>query len=405
MLPISNSLTCSLLLTLFLLGTGCASSSSDVTDAWSGTIDTLASGEILVRNTGAPLWSPEETWRVVEAFRIGNDSGEDAILFGSIRSFDVDARGRVYVLDSQVEEIHVFDSEGAFVRTVGTEGTGPGEFERASSVDVNRNGNIWIMEMYEGQLSILDSNGVYLRTERVNSVGWDYWTYPGGIDRLGRYNAAVMSDEEENGELLLARFDQSFIPLDTIPIPRSPVEFDYFEKVLDDGVSRVSAGVPYVGSFDWSFSRSGNFWTLLTKPYELVEISASGKAIRRVNMEFEPLPVTSADVEAAREQLAWFTNQGGQVELSRIPRTKPVISSFFSDDVGNLWVKRVATTPEDEDRLFDLFDPDGRFLGVLQLPFSLHAHPEPIVRSGIIYGVSTDEHGAETMVIARVEKP
>ncbi|MXY07971.1 MAG: hypothetical protein F4Y61_04915, partial [Rhodothermaceae bacterium] len=59
---------CALGLTITLLSIGCGSTDSDSGEAWSGTIDTLASGEIIVRNTGEPVWSTEEAWQVVEEF-------------------------------------------------------------------------------------------------------------------------------------------------------------------------------------------------------------------------------------------------------------------------------------------------------------------------------------------------
>lgn len=400
----SFSFALPLALTFSLLGFGCGPTTIDGTDGWSGTIDTLSSGEVAVRNIDKPLWAPEEGWRIVEEMRLGSDTGDDAILFGSIRSFDVDAQGRVYALDSQSEEIHVFDSDGAFVRTVGSEGAGPGEFEGASAVDVSSTGEIWVMEMQKGRLSILDSGGNYQRTEKVNSVGWDYWNYPGGFDRMGRYNALVLTFDEEDAKVWLARFDQSFAPLDTIALPESPVKSERFELVSDGG-STTSISVPFQGSFDWRFSSRGNFWTLLTRTYELAEITAGGKVLRRVIKEFEPLPVTNADLEVTLESLRWFTNQGGKVDLSRIPRTKPVTTSFFCDDAGNLWVMRVAATPEDVGRLFDLFTPEGYFLGEIRLPFSLESDPEPIVRDGLLYGISTDEQGAEIIVRARIEQP
>ena len=124
------SALCALALTFALLSTGCGSTDSDSFEAWSGTIDTLASGEIIVRNTGGAVWSPEETWQVVEEVRIGSDTGDDALLLGSIRSFDVDARGWIYALDDQTQAIHVFDSDGIWVHTVGGEGTGPGNLSK-----------------------------------------------------------------------------------------------------------------------------------------------------------------------------------------------------------------------------------------------------------------------------------
>jgi hypothetical protein len=334
--------------------------------------------------------------------RYGSDTGDDAIFFGSIRSFDVDAQGRLYVLDDQSQQIHIFGPDGAWVRTVGTMGTGPGEFERAAAVDLSRTGEIWVMEMQKGQLSILDSMGIYQRTERVNSTGWDYWPYPGGFDQLGRYNALVLSFETEDTSELLARFDQSFAPLDTIAFPVSPLKIERFE-FAGEGGSSYSTSIPFQGSFSWRFSSSGNFWTLLTRPYELAEITADGRVLRRVTKEFELIPVTAADMKEAREGLTWFTNQGGKIDESRIPRTKPVVSAFFSDDEGNLWVRRIETTPEAERSLFDVFSAEGYFLGEVQFPFSLESN-EPIVRDGLFYGTITDDLGADLVVRTRIVK-
>ena len=64
-----------------------------------------------------------------------------------------------------------------------------------------------------------------------------------------------------------------------------------------------------------------------------------------------------------------------------------------------------AAIPGDEGRLFDLFDPEGRYLGEIRLPFSLQSDPEPIVQNGILYGITTDELGAPNVVRARIEKP
>ena len=104
MSPTPVTVTSSLALTLFLFGSGCGAGSLDASKAWSGTIDTLASGEIEVRNTDEPLWAPQNAWQVVEEIRIGNDTGDEARIFGDITSFDVDAQGQIYVLDFQAQE-------------------------------------------------------------------------------------------------------------------------------------------------------------------------------------------------------------------------------------------------------------------------------------------------------------
>ena len=397
------SALCALALTITLLNIGCGSTDSDSGEAWSGTIDTLASGEIIVRNTGGPVWSTDEAWQVVEEVRIGGDTGDDALLLGSIGSFDVDAQGWIYALDGQTQAIHVFDTDGILVQTVGGEGTGPGEFERANAIDLSTNGQIWVMEMQKGRLTFLDTSGNYLNGERINSTGWDYRPYPGGMDPLGRYNAAVVVEVMDDYDLALARFNQDFVPLDTIPIPEGSEPREQFELISDGGMMATS--IPFRGSFVWRFSPSGNFWTLLTDKYELAEITASGTTLRRVTLDHDPIPVTPADLAEVRENLQWFTRQGGKIDWSKIPDTKPVTSSFFCDDEGNLWVRRLTESPEDEGYLFDLFDVDGRFLGAIRLPFQLGSSPEPIVRNGFLYGITTDELGAENIVRAHIGKP
>jgi len=214
----------------------------------------------------------------------------------------------------------------------------------------------------------------------------------------------VLTDINSFSDLMLARFDASFASIDTVAIPESPLDSEVFEHVLENDV-RLIITVPYQGSFHWRFSNSGNLWTLNTETYELTEITPNGSVLRSERMELDPIPVTPEEKVGVRDQLGWFIQEGGSVYLTRIPSTKPVVLGLFAEDSGHLWVGRIALEPDGEGRLFDVFDPDGRFLGTLRLPFRLTLHPEPIVRRGILYGISTDESGAASVVVATVERP
>lgn len=394
---------------LLSVSPGCRPGNFEADEAWTGTIDTLASGELVVRNTDEPLWDEADIWQFVEEIRLGTDTNDEAPIFGDIISFDVDGQGRVFVLDFQAQEISVFDSDGTFVRTIGSKGTGPGEFEQALSVDISQNGNVLVMQMLKAQLSIFDPDGRYLRTESIGNPGVGLRPYPGGFDFGGHYNAVVVSFHDDfSMTQAMARFDQSLTPLDTIAIPEASVEREAFTHEMDLAGGRrasISESIPFQGSFEWRFSPTGNLWTLTTKEYELVELTPAGETLRRVSKDHDPIPVSEEEMDDVREEFQWFIDRGGTVDWARIPDTKPAVVSFFSDDAGNLWVKREAAVPEDEGRLFDLFDPEGRYLGELRLPFSLHSDPEPIVREGLLYGVTTDDLGAPNVVRARIEKP
>ncbi len=388
--------------TLTLLLTACGSG-SDAAPGWSGTVDTLPSGEIVVRNTIDPLWTPEQAWRVVEDLRIGQAISEGPDLFGGIYSFDVDAWGRIFVLDDQAQEVRIFDSEGAFVRTVGSRGEGPGEFTQAGSVDLSRNGEIWVIGLGQGRVSIFDTAGTFLRQQRTDG-GFIVKPYPGGFDPMGRYNVLIPT----GGMRTMARFDQSYTPIDTISLPENPEEGEFFEQVGEDGSSRMRVGVPFQGYMTWRFSPTGTVWTLLTGRYQLTEMTIDGRVLRTITKDHEPLPVTDGDREQAIENLEWFTSQGGQIDRSKFPGTKPSTVSFFVDDEENLWVERQVAIADEDDagRLFDLFDGQGRYLGMLRLPFELrNSIPAPIVREGVLYGVTSDEIGVLYLVRGRVVKP
>ena len=357
----------------------------------------------MIQNAGAPLWGSDEGWEVVEEMMYGSGIGDDSMFFGSIRSFDVDRHGNLFVLDGQTQEIYVLDSSGALIRTVGARGTGPGEFEEASAVDISENGEIWIMEMRKGQLTVLNAEGDYQRMERVNSAGWMQIPYGGGFDQVGRYNAVIRCYDGIETRLMFARFDQSLAPIDTIAIPEDPVEGDFFVHNFPGGGS-TSAPIPYQGAFGWLFSVNGNLWTLATtstKAYELKEITSGGRVVRRVTRELESIPVTSADRTKVREDLRWFTDQGGTIDLNRVPGYKPVVKQFFSDEDGNLWVLRTETSPEEANRLFDIFSAEGYFLGEIHLPFPLIVTFKPVVQDGMLYGMTRDESGA--IMIARAQ--
>ena len=377
---------------------------SDGAAHWSGTMDTLSSGEIVVRNTADPIWEPGEAWRVIEDLRIGNAMSDGPDLFGGVYSFDVDGWGRIFVLDDQAQEVRIFDSEGAFVRKVGRRGEGPGEFTRAGSVDVSRDGEIWVMGMVQGRISIFDTAGSYLREERTKVGRMIMRPYRGGFDPMGRYNVVLPSGKRRR----MARFDPSFTPIDTIAWPENPVEREYFTMVDEEGASMMTAGVPFQGHMAWRFSPAGTVWRLRTDRYEFAEMTTGGEVLRRVTKDHESIPVTAEEREEAVKDLEWFTSQGGKIDRSKFPKSKPAAASFFIDDEGNLWVQRrvAGSGGDDEGRLFDLFDAEGRYLGTLRLPFSLpRLVPVPIVREGVLHGVTHDELDVPYVVRARIVKP
>jgi hypothetical protein len=339
---------------------------------------------------------------VVEELRIGTLEGDGPDLFGDITSLAVDELRRIWVLEGQAQEIRVFEPNGDFVRTVGREGGGPGEFSRALQIRRAPDGTMRVMDPQNNRFSVFDTAGTYVEGHRV-AGGFMIIPWPGDYDREGFYYSPVPLPSEDLFALGLTRFDTAFVPVDTLQTPTDPIERERFE-LRSEGGGIAMASIPFSGGHDWELSPSGETWSLLTDDYRLTQFSRSGDTLRIVTKPFDPVPVTDEDMAAAEERLQWFVREGGRIDLSRVPSTKPPVDWFFVDDEENLWVVRTVAGADD-DRILDVFDREGRFLGTVTLPFAITRSPAPRVRDDTMWAVTEDNLEVPYVVRARIEKP
>ncbi len=79
---------------------------------------------------------------------------------GVSKSLRVD-QDRIYLMDTSQKRIMVFTTEGRFVRTIGRQGGGPGEFRQLYTMDV-RDGLIACFDQARRRITLFDSSGVFL---------------------------------------------------------------------------------------------------------------------------------------------------------------------------------------------------------------------------------------------------
>ncbi|MDH4198614.1 MAG: 6-bladed beta-propeller, partial [Candidatus Aminicenantes bacterium] len=66
--------------------------------------------------------------KLTEEMSCGEEGGPDEALLNKPLELRVDGQGRAYVMDWGDVTIKVYDAEGRFLRSVGRQGQGPGEF-------------------------------------------------------------------------------------------------------------------------------------------------------------------------------------------------------------------------------------------------------------------------------------
>lgn len=139
-----------------------------------------------------------------------------------------------------------------------------------------------------------------------------------------------------------------------------------------------------------------------SEEYRIVRRSLDGDTLLVVAKEYAPVPVADEEVERFLGRLEERNISRNLVDTSRIPDVHPAYESFLVEN-GRLWVAR----PEAGDEPgvpFDVFDDEGRYLGVVRSPVGLREHAPWVVRDDRLYAVAFDELDVPYVVRMRIER-
>jgi len=373
----------------------------DQAAAWQGTVDTLPGGALHVRNPAQGIWDSAATWRIVEELRIGSADSDGPDLFGGIADIAVDGEGRLYVLEEQTQEIRVFDRAGQHVRTVGRRGGGPREFDNATALRMRGDGTFWVVDVGNGRFALHDTSGAYLRAIRRELTSYSF-PWSGWVDSTGDLAEVtlVRSRGSVVGRPVLIRFDSVGAITDTAALPTYTPRTWSVENT--NGMLRMVTSIPFEPDLVLHPDPRGYIWWGVSDRYLFVQQHLNGDTVRIVEREATPRAVSSAELGKAIEGMDSFRKAGGTVRRSDIRDVHPLFGSAFVDDRGFLWVMPDVSEGE-MSRRFDIFDPEGRYLGraTSDVPLGWRT---PVFRGDTVYAVITDSLDVPYVVRARIER-
>ncbi len=304
---------------------------------------------------GSQSFALEELWR------IGGDSDEEGEFFGVIGDLTLDAEGSVYLLDRQLSEIKVFDAEGMYLRTIGREGEGPGEFRRPSSVLVLPDGNVGVVQPRPGAIVMLTPMG--------DPVG----NYPIASEQDG---FRMVNDARYRGGSLvmlateMQRTDTSFdrtsrlVRLDD----RGVEVAKYMEK--HDATSMANLVIREDGGngYPWVLGPTGRVAMSRDREYQIEVYEVDGELAYTIERAWEPMMRDAQEIEEARERLSrnvrFRRRRGSSAPKYEVSDRARAVRWMEFDDQGNLWVingQAAKASGNGSLATFDVFDPSGRF--------------------------------------------
>lgn len=360
-------------------------------------IDTVA-GVVHVRNGGAP---PE--WSLTEVLTLGaaGDAGGSAQQFGRISGVVAGADGRVYVADALAREIRVFREDGSFVRRIGQEGEGPGEFSTLQSI-AWLGDRLAILDPGSGRLGLLSSEGEWLGQRRYSSLtGTDIRLHPTGPREV--YMPMVRIQDGAVDVFFLRQTPEG--PADTLPRP--DVEQPEVVRVVCTHDSGRAISV-HGASFAPRLLRvpapgvlRADVWTA---DYRIDFATPRGDTVHVVERDLPPLPVTDDVWREEESRYQEFRERIGdaQCEPDRLPRPDAMeqVRTLIFDRNGRMWVEARS----DAGWALDAFDAEGRLLATVPIPDRLERVP-PYVRDDRLYLVVTDDLDVEYVKVFEIAPP
>ena len=145
-----------------VLGAVCLAASACVTEAGSSAdVELSDSADVRTVHSRQPRWGEGEGW-VVEAeprLVIGRLSGPEEEQLVDVSAAARQGDGDIVVADRRIKTVRLFDSSGRFRRTLGSAGSGPGEFQAPDLVGVTSGDTILVWDSQHFRITRFESEG------------------------------------------------------------------------------------------------------------------------------------------------------------------------------------------------------------------------------------------------------
>lgn len=388
-----------------LLSAACGAPASERSGDWVVERDTIGD-TIVVRTLSGSVWGTPMELKI--DLSIGTLEGDSTLMFGFIQHIAVDAEGGIYAFDGQVPALRYFNARGEYVRTLGREGAGPGEY---------RDMALGLAVLSDGRVVMRDPRNARLNFYAPDGTPSDHWPVASGLfvdnamvlDRRDHVFLKIMLGLPEPNKpwrIGLLHYDATGHLVDTIPPPATSGE------PTEAGVGR------FLRSKIWALSLDGTIVVGTNDQYVFELRRPDGTVVRieraaeRVSLE----PGERAEHEAMNE---WTRRTQGQfltAEIPPVPATKPFFSGLHPGERGRVWVRRYVKAektdmPPERDpsqppsitwlepTVFDVFESDGTYLGEVRAPPRTSVR---VFRGDTIWGIRQGELDEQYLVRAVV---
>jgi hypothetical protein len=359
-----------------------------------------------------PPLGPRPVWVVAgdPVFDIGA-GGDDASeqLFGVVAAIRL-ADGRIAIANSGTNEIRTFDAAGAFVRSAGRRGDGPGEFKEIRHLWMIGGDSLVVADRQLGRVSVFDTAGRLGRTTTLKRGAAAFLLEAEGAfsdgtllasSAVAPWTDALPEPGATRESRVYYRYSSGGEPIDTLGI------FPDWERFVRPVGRAVAVSLLPFGKEGLRQVCGDGFYYGSGDAYEIGYYRSDGRLQRLVRRDQANLLMTSADKEQfVAEWVARQPDETTRREVRKMyegmpfPATMPAYAALRCDDLHNLWVLE-SRRPSDRERRWSVFDAAGRQLGWVAMPDGLRPRH---IGSDFILGIWVDDLGVEHVRLHALQK-
>jgi hypothetical protein len=369
-----------ILLSFFSLSLGLITSTKSQAPTWKGKIETTG-GIKVIKNPSEPLYG--EFIPQLEADLSLGDEKDETYYFPKGAALSVDDEGNLYVSDFGNRRVQKYDKNGKYIRTIGRQGQGPGEYLFPSRVFLDEEGDPCVSAARD--LNFFTKDGAFKKKIVIKSFLSQLILGPGGtifgttqpspVPERCKYEIQRL-DSEGNFDRAIAEFPADFVINKNVYI-----------------MSWYSSGVPLVPVTSETFAYG------YSDEYKIYLADRDGRTIHIMTKEEKPQSISGREKEETRKGglSAWAGNIGDSKpeDLIKFSDHRPYFSNFMADEEGRLYVMRSKSIlDKSPTNWFDVFSGDGFYLCRMKLDFR-----PVVIRNGAIYEIRTNEETGDIKII------
>jgi 6-bladed beta-propeller len=340
----------------------------------------VVDGVKTIRNPKTPKYGTF-AFDLAEDLVIGKEQDE-AYFFPQWAYVNVDDQGRFYVCDVGNRRVQVYDKNGTFIKTLGRQGQGPGEYAYPSNVLLDGAGDVYVNS--GRSLVVFGPDGTFKKNILIKTFLNYFILGPGGTI-VGRIQPNIREEGGPKNKLLQLGPDGEILRT----IATYPVNGASPDQVLYHW---------YCGQLAISLRSHDSFFYGFSLDYRVHVVGADGRELFAFSKTEESKGISGQEADLTRESgiFAWYGAGDPHTAPLDLPNHRPFFTWFTSDDLGRLYVIRFKPITEKDVKTsdIDVFSKDGYYLYRMTWPFV----PQ-VINGGFLYEVRQDEEAGLTKII------